>query len=444
MIDGIKQKPISDIKRKPTPLRAEEFRFVPEIKPTHRIEENPFLKTERREKTHLIEENPRQPFRPKLLLLVAGILVLLALGFLAIDHFSSATISIVPVTQSAHLDSDFTATKGTTVSGDLALQFMSLSEEGTKEVKGTVEQNIQKKASGKATIYNFYSEASQRLIKNTRLESPDHKIFRINDSVVVPGAKIVGGKVTQPGSVVVSIYADAPGKEYNIGLSDFVIPGFKGDPKYLKFTARSNVEAPLSGGFSGTMEVPSPEDTLKAKNDIKEELKKTILEKASAQIPKDFSFFPGSVVLKFEEKPEELVVGENEKIIISATASVFFFDTAVLTKKIAENALPKYTGSTLSISNLKNLSFTFVDKVDDVVLADLAKVRFHITGDAIFVGEINTEELSANLAGKDKTDFTKIISKQNSIERANVSMFPPWKNSFPVDSGKIYVKLVSE
>jgi len=438
--DGVKRKPASDIARNSIPVYDRPARSI--LQPKARIEQNPFFTKEYIKKAPP-ERPPRKPFWSKLFLWTAIILVLLGLGITVVDYFSSATVSIVPVTQNARVDDEFIATKVKSADS-ISFQSMSLNEEKTQDVPGTVEQKVQKKATGKATIFNSYSAESQRLIKNTRLESPDHKIFRIDDSVVVPGAKMSGGKVVQPGSVVVSITADAPGSEYNIGLSDFTIPGFKGDPRYSKFTARSNTEAPLAGGFLGTTKVPTPQNLLQAQNDLKEELKKTALNDATAQIPKNFSFFPGSIVLKFEEKTQEVSTGGITKVTIGATASVFFFDTAELTKKIVDATLPKYTGATLSISNIQTLSFDFVDPVDKTVLADLTQIHFHIAGDAVFVGKIDTEKLSSGLAGKNKSDFTKIISEQNNIERASVNMFPPWASVFPSDQKKISVKIVSE
>lgn len=379
----------------------------------------------------------------KLLVSLFSVATLGVCAFFGLNFFASARIEVVPLTENIKLDSEFTATKEGG-SGALIFHFMSLSEEKSKDVPATTEQSIQKKASGKVVIYNAYSAQSQRLIKNTRLETSDHKTFRIDESVVVPGAKMNGAQVSAPGSVEAVVYADAPGKEYNIGLADFTIPGFKGDPRYAKFTARSKEDSPISGGFSGTVKVPSPEDVTAAQKSLKDDLKSIAIEKARAQVPEGVTFFPGSMVVKFEEVPQEFTADEKAKVVVKATVSVFFFDTDFLTEKIVASALPKYIGTPIALSNKDSMAFTFTDSVDSVVLSDLTTIRFRISGDAVFVGDIDSEKIAVGLVGKEKGALAEVINAQSNIKKAIPTIFPPWKTTFPSSSAKISVKIVAE
>ena len=214
-----------------TPAKASSPRHIIEA---DRIGRNPFFQRDRRasQDTHVPEKNGRKSRGTIFSMFFA--LLLLAVFFI-VNYFAIATIDVIPVQKSTVLGEDFYATKSETNQG-LVFQFMSLEEIKSKEVPATFEQKLQRKANGKVVIYNAYSATPQRLIKNTRLESADRKIFRINDSVVVPGVTTVKGEVV-PGSVEVTVFADAPGKEYNIGTTNFTIPGFKGDPRYTKFSA---------------------------------------------------------------------------------------------------------------------------------------------------------------------------------------------------------------
>ena len=428
--------PHNEIARRPS--------LAPELRPEDgkgedRIEKNPFF-----------EKGPsRGEFAPegkksssRTILWIVAVLVLLGAVFLVANYFSSATIEITPLTRNARIEHDFTAValKGA-VEGDLAFNFTSITEEKTKEVPATIEKKILKKASGRVLIFNAYNTSSQRLIKNTRLESADHKIFRIDESVVVPGMKVVGGK-SVPGLVEAIVYADVPGKEYNIGLGDFTIPGFKGDPRYTKFTARSKTEFPIGGGFSGTIKVPSDEAILAAQDELKQDLKKIAVEKVRAEVPEGMSLFPGSMVIKFEEVPQELTADDISKVIVRATASVFFFDTDLLARKFAEASLPEYKGNHLSVSNMSALAFSFIDPVDSVVLSDLSKIRFHVEGDAVFVGQIDEQKIRSALVGKNKKDFGKIIIDQNNVGKAEAVIRPMWKTAFPLDPAKITIKIL--
>ena len=78
------------------------------------------------------------------------------------------------------------------------------------EVTSENEVTIKTEASGKIVVYNNYSTAGQKLIKDTRFETPNGLIFRIKDAVTVPGKKTVGGE-TVPGSLEVTVYADKEG-----------------------------------------------------------------------------------------------------------------------------------------------------------------------------------------------------------------------------------------
>lgn len=406
-----------------------------------RIEKNPFFE-KGPSKSGFVSKEKKSSSRT--IIWVLAVAVLLGVIFLVANYFSSATIEITPLMRNAHIEHDFTAValKGA-VEGDLAFNFTSIIEEKTKEVPATIEKKIQKKASGKVLIFNAYGSASQRLIKNTRLEDEKtHKIFRIDESVVVPGMKVVGGKAV-PGSVEAIVYADVPGKEYDIGLGDFTIPGFKGDPRYAKFTARSKADSPIGGGFSGTIKVPSDEAMLTAQNELKQDIKKTAVEKVRAQVPEGRTLFPGSMVIKFEDVPQEFTASDVSKVVVRATASVFFFDTDLFARKFAEVSLPEYKGNHLSVSNMPALAFSFIDPVDNVVLSDLSKIRFHMAGDAVFVGQIDAQKIRSALIGKNKKDFGKIIIDQNNVGKAEAVVRPMWKTMFPLDPTKITVKILN-
>lgn len=445
-MDGIKRKlnqdlpaPQSDIERRPS--------YAPELRPdflpsdtSERILKNPFF-----EKSDHSSEVPRAKTEKNNTSLLWGLAIisLVALGLILVtSYFSSATIEVVPVTQKIEINQEFTAVKDPQ-ENQLSFHSMILSEEKTKEIPATIEKKIQEKASGRVIIFNTYSKDSQRLIKNTRLEATGGKIFRINDSVVVPGTKMVNGKM-EPGQIEAVAYADAAGKEYNLGVVDFTIPGFKGDPRYTKFFARSVESSPLSGGFLGSVKVPSDEDISKAQQELKEDLKKSSIEKAQAQIPEGVTFFPGSVVLKYEEVPQDISEEERKNVIVKATLSVFFFDTASLTKIIAKEVLKDNKNTAQTISNMSSLSFSFVDPVDNIVLSDLSTIKFRIIGDIIFVGDINKEKLIQDIAGKNNDEFSSVIEQQANIRKANGEIFPMWNSSFPKDSADISVKIISE
>lgn len=408
-----------------------------------RIGKNPFFEKAR---TAPREIQKAKNSNGKGLLMAVLFALFLAGGFVVLNYFATATVKITPITRHIVLDDEFIAVKDAKDEGDLVFQFMSIVDEKMKEVPATIEKKLQIKASGKVRIYNEYSKDSQRLIKNTRLEdTKTKKIYRINESVVVPGMKIVDGK-SEPGSVDVIVYADVEGDGYNIAdnisnLATFTIPGFKGDPRYTKFKAMSIPGFPISGGFSGTIKVPSDESISQSREEIKQDLKKEAVEKARAQIPPNVTFFPGSIIIKFEELPQDFSADNAGNVSVRATVSVFFFDTDQLIKKISSVSLREEKNNSFIMPDISNVTFSFVDPVNNVVLSDLAKIHFRLVGNTDFVGSVDIQAISSSFAGKNKKDFSKIIINQDNIAKADAVIRPVWKTVFPVDAGKIIVNI---
>ena len=118
-------------------------------------------------------------------------------------------------------------------------QYFLLSKSGSKIIETSNENDILPlKTGGFIFIYNAYSAVSQKLVAQTRFETKDGKIFRIKNSVIIPGAKMSGTKLV-PSSIKVEVISDAAGEEYQIGPSYFTIPGFRGSSKYAGFYAES-------------------------------------------------------------------------------------------------------------------------------------------------------------------------------------------------------------
>lgn len=71
--------------------------------------------------------------------------------------------------------------------------------------------NVNSKAQGTITIYNDYSAAPQELVATTRFVTPDGKIFRIVNTVTVPGATVAANGTITPSSIDTPIIADQGG-----------------------------------------------------------------------------------------------------------------------------------------------------------------------------------------------------------------------------------------
>lgn len=369
---------------------------------------------------------------------LAAVVFIGMLGIILSVFFPGATVKITPLNKTVSLRIDFTARENATEEGIVSYQSIPLPvEERSEDIPTTLEKKITRKASGKIKIFNEYSAASQRLIKNTRFESANGKIYRIDNSIVVPGMSTIGGK-TIPGSVEVTVYGDAPGEEYNDSATDFTIPGFKGDPRYTKFYARS--QTPLEGGFSGTVKVPSPEDQKSAVDRLKEVLRNELIQKARAQTPEGFILYDSAAFVVFDDL-EAIDLKNPAHITVKGSLYGVMFDRGVLSKFIAEKTISSYDGNPVLVRNLADLELKPRGEVLDP--ANLKDISFAISGSALVVWNVDTEKLKKELAGVSKSDgFKSIIAKYAAIWKAEAVVQPFWKMNFPQNPDKITIEEV--
>jgi len=404
--------------------------FLPQLikKPEHR---EPNLPAWARNTVNTPTKSPRM-----VLWVLAAIVFLGMLGVILSTFFSGATVKIVPLNKTVSLNTDFIARENATEKGIVSYQKIPLPvEEKSEDIPVTLEKKITRKASGKIKIFNEYSTASQRLIKNTRFESASGKIYRIDNSIVIPGMSTLQGK-TIAGSIEVTVYGDAPGEEYNSSATDFTIPGFKGDPRYTKFYARS--QTPLEGGFSGTIKVPSPEDQKSAVDRLKESLRADLIKKARAQIPEGFILYDNAIFVVFNDL-EAINTQNPAHITVKGSLYGVMFDKSMLSKFIAEKTINPYDGSPVLVRNLADIELKPKGEVLDP--ANLKDVSFTISGDASVVWNVDAEKLKSELAGVSKGDgFKNVIIKYPAIWKAEAVVRPFWKMNFPQNPEKITIE----
>lgn len=356
-------------------------------------------------------------------LLVAGALLLTFV-------FNRATITIVP----KHEDiSDFrntltfarvTADTADTVSFIVATT--SLSESKTLTLSET--KKVEAKASGKIIIYNNYSESEQRLIKNTRFESAAGKIYRINQSVTVPGKTGV-----KPGSVEVTVYADSFGSDYNSAPTDFTIPGFKGAPQYASIYARSN--GPITGGASGNASMASLADVNAAKDELALQIAQEMKDKLSKRNEKGYVGLYSAIDIVYEDNEQEVLIGNTPTYTVTATGYLMLAKEDELAASIAQS-LRGYAGAPVRLDYAEKLSYTRKD-VDRIGMSD--RMDILVEGGPRIVFLTDEEALKSMVLAKKRSDFTTLMSSVDSIEGAEISFSPLWLSTFPDDASKISV-----
>ncbi|HEY4477399.1 MAG TPA: hypothetical protein VJB56_02120 [Candidatus Paceibacterota bacterium] len=273
----------SGARSQPLPPRIEGER--PRTLPPHapvpvRHEEKEFLKPRTREEEVMYTELPRRSRLPWYILAVT-LLFFIGLGAYVVW---ASNLTLIVERKKTVFDLGSPGIKVTIT----AKAFTdSLAKRGDGVSKSAKKFN--EKAGGIIVVYNAYSKDAQVLIAGTRFAAPEGLIFKAIARVVVPGRT-----TERPGSIDVLVAADEAGPKYNIGLTDFTIPGFAGGPKFEKFYGRSKTE--MKGGATGEGKVVGKEEADLLLGQLEGEMKNELKQKFESSIPKEYVIFPS----KFE------------------------------------------------------------------------------------------------------------------------------------------------
>ncbi len=369
-----------------------------------------------------------------IIIVLIGVLVSLSV------FFSGAKIILEPKQEVAEFSTNLTGVRdgsGSEESG-VAYSILTISNEGSRTTSNVTEKDVDKKASGEITVFNNSESSPLRLVKNTRFETPDGLIYRTPKSVVVPGRSTKEGKVI-PGSVTITVYADSPGEEYNIGLVDFTIPGFKGTDRFSKFYARSKTS--MIEGFSGVMKVVPDSELKQMREEIQADLTEELRGNVYSQIQENFVLYEGGIYIDFESQ-SNIDLGDSVQIVEKGVLTAVLFDKKDLSNYIAKNVINLSEGG-VEILNIDELDFSIHNR-EYVTPWDDTSFEFRLGGLANFVWVFDEEKMKNDFAGQPKKNINSILSKYEGIKGAEVIMSPLWKMSFPKDVDKIKVERVLE
>jgi hypothetical protein len=363
------------------------------------------------------------------------VLILIVLPLMYFFVFrQKAEIIVEPKTETAYASASFEISKNNVSKNDSYIDFKvtKIEKQSSSVVKASGEQDVSEKASGMIKIFNEFSSAPQNLVKNTRFESKEGLIYRINNSISIPGYREENGKII-PGELEVEIFADIAGSEYNSGISDFTIPGFKDFPdRYKKVYAKGISD--ISGGYVGKKRVISESDKTAALERIKADLKD--------QIISDIKKSGDNFIVSFDEskinysKISEENSGEDVKINVTSTVDVYVFDIVEFSSFMHAKLLPSSEVSNVIITNQNDVKTKISDLSGSV--SDTVKM-IYVEGDLNFESIIETDSLATDLAGENRESAIDIMAKYNSIRKFEFNIRPIWSQKFPKNTSKINI-----
>lgn len=294
------------------------------------------------------------------------------------------------------------------------------------------------KARGTIIISNEYSSDSQPLISTTRFETGDGKIFRLAESVTVPGMTIQNGK-REAGVVEAVVVADEAGDAYNIGPASFTVPGFKGSSKYDTFSARST-KAFTGGGAGGDgMMSITKEDIDKSLQKLKELSKEEFLAAVKQDLLPEERIIDDSVEIREDGAPALPLIGsigESFDIEQRFDGKVFVVSEQALKDKLAEKNQPELKdvafaviGATLSFENV-------------IPHYDENTVEFSVQSALSLESVIMKDALREELLGQDEKGIKAILEKHPEIKKIEVNFTPEFLfRSIPNSTSRVSVIL---
>ncbi|MDD5050208.1 MAG: hypothetical protein PHV93_00505 [Candidatus Pacebacteria bacterium] len=430
---SIRRIPLKGQKVPPPPKPTREKERLVETPPKREVRREeppvPFMK-----ETHYSYEAKRR-FPKGLLWGVVGIVVLALLVFLLTTFSASAKITITAREADTSLDSDFLAQQNPSKDA-IAYQIIPVSEDAKEIVKASGTEDAKKKASGTVVLYNNFSTTPQKLIRNTRIATADGLIYRIDSSVTIPGKSTVAGK-SVPGSATVLAYADSAGEEYNVGLVDFTIPGFKGTTKYKDFYGRS--KTPMQGGLIGKINTITLQERSDAIKRLQTKAVAELISQANTQRQDGAVIFSNSYTTDFSNLPDRQAEGNSIEVGVHANLKAIAFDEAALGALIAEKTIKDFDQSPVVVLNMDSLAYE-AKKADPKHPFDPGAIPFHLKGQPKIQWIFDSAKIKSDVAGKPRGDLQNILAAYHGIEKAEVVVKPFWLRSFPSDTSKIAIE----
>jgi len=366
----------------------------------------------------------------------AALVCVIVLFVIIGSFFEGATVTVTPRHALVSLENTFTVgmTGGDVVPYDEA----TVSIEESREVAATGQERVEQAASGRIVVYNDYDADSLKLIKNTRFQTPEGLVYRIRDSIVVPGQKKDSSGTTVPGSIEADVFADSPGEEYNIGLTDFTIPGLKegNDPRYDKVYARS--KTPMEGGFVGTVKTASDSETAAARTALKDTLSAKSEGALLASLPEGFVVIPETLTTSYEDLPNADGTKEGTVAIrMKATVRGIAIDGNVLAEAVAKVRVPEYSGEPVRFLDTRGLSLSAITPVSVTELPETFDVA--VSGSGTLVWVVETDKLREDLVGVSRSEAQTVFAKHPAVQKADLMVKPFWRRSLPDDPETIDV-----
>lgn len=296
-----------------------------------------------------------------------------------------------------------------------------------REYRATGQGNVSARASGIVTIYNT-SATRQTLVANTRLQSPDGKIFRIDARVVVPAN----------GNVSAQAIADQAGPDSNIGPTRFSFPGLRGTPRYEKVYAESR-EA-FRGGALGVTTIVLEEDFTRAQEELSRETFESLLRDIRAALPQGFVILEqGATRFSVDTMSANAKVGDAvESFILTVDSGV---EALVFDERQIEEIARLELRNADFLEHLPDAEFGFAYTLARPADFSAGTLALRVDGSLNMAESVNIAAVGQMIAGKHESEAQRELIAIPGIQEARIALWPFWARRVPELIDRIEVKI---
>ncbi len=417
-------------------------RMGQDIAPKRHIpQDEPLVSDPDLERIEIVDGNASK--RKRVILLTSIAAVVLGGAFFLNILMGGAEVTVYPKFKDVSVQANFTAYKEPPA-GELGYELLSLEATGERQVKASGSEQVSERAIGDMLIYNTDTKATQRLIKNTRFESPTGLIYRIQESVEVPKATTnASGGDLSPGVVKAKVFADGTGETYNIPPARFTVPGLKSTPQFSTVYGETSVT--MAGGFEGERYLLDEAELETKKQELHLELRNSLLERLQAERPSGFIMYPDAVTFTFESLPSTSYGDALATIKEKAVLHVPLFKADEFASYIAESTVPGYEDEQIMLQDPTTLVFEYGEASTSLSdLSESTELSFLLKGLTRLVWEFDEEALMKSLLGLPKESLGGALGSYPSIERAEAVIRPFWSQEFPETTDKMQITTIIE
>jgi hypothetical protein len=388
----------------------------------------------------IVIENGNKKSKNRLILSVLLFVVIVGVAIILSAFLSKTELTIYPEFRQPNVSAEFVAYPDKRA-GALSYEIMTLETTGENQVKASGQIQVDEQTIGTIQIIKT-TPGAERLIKNTRFRSPAGLVFRIQESVVVPGAVNDSSGATVPGTIQAEVFAEEAGEEYNLAAgTEFDIPGFsEGGFTNLYNAISARNPSGFTGGFSGPQFQIDENELSTTRQALQIELRNNLLARIDNEKPADFVAFEDAVAITYNQLP---AVGYGQDLVTikeQAILQIPLFQKIEFGSFIAKETVATYDGGEVRVDDTDLIKFSYTNPTTSVsVIANEPALEFKLTGKPLLIWEYDADKLTRDIADLPKTAINNAITAYGGIRAAKVHITPFWQRTFPANSEDIIV-----